>query len=94
MNAQNDFSIVQLDTAIHDVLRELLAPVAELEILRRQECLTETEVEKLYSIPAATLRTKRSRGGGPAFRQGASKGAVYYTHTDIRAWLDSLKKRA
>lgn len=84
----------KLDAAIHNALQELLAPAAELEILRRQECLTAEDVQKLYRIPAATLRTKRSRGGGPAFHQSAPYSPVYYTHADIRAWLESLKKRA
>lgn len=87
------YSPEQLSDAIRETLHTLLQPVAELECLRRKECLTQEEVAKLYGISAATLRTKRSKGGGPCFRQGPERGSVYYTHDDIQSWIKSIKKR-
>lgn len=83
----------QLSEAIQITLRDMLQPVVQLEILRRKQCLTPSEVEALYGIPATTLRNKRCNGCGPAFRQGAQRGTVYYTHEDVKAWFNSLRKR-
>lgn len=62
---------VDLEKAVADALEKILAPVAEticeMERIRRKEYLTEKEVEKLFSLSAATLKTQRSRGGGPLF---------------------------
>jgi hypothetical protein len=44
-----------------------LETVVEMEVLRRKECLTEDEAAKLYSLPAASLRTDRYLGRGPRF---------------------------
>lgn len=55
------------------VLQNMLAPVVSLELLKRKEALTEKEVEALYGISANTLRTKRARGGGPAYRARPGK---------------------
>lgn len=74
-------------------LQKMLQPVVELELLKHKECLSGVEVEKLYNIPEATLRYKRCRGGGPVYHQGAESGRVFYTHTDIRNWLNSIKRR-
>lgn len=60
---------IDLEKAVADALEKILAPVAEticeMERIRRKEYLTEKEVEKLFSLSAATLKTQRSRGGGP-----------------------------
>lgn len=82
----------ELSTTLKGVLSELMQPVIELEMLQRKVCLTEIDVQKLYGIPAQTLRTKRCRGGGPQYRQGAVKGSVIYTHDDIQQYLSSIKK--
>lgn len=83
----------EVSSTLKGVLEEMLKPIVVLEILKRKECLCELEVEKLYGIPAATLRHKRCRGGGPNYRQGAVKGSVFYTHDDIQVYLGSIKKR-
>lgn len=75
------------------VLEDILAPVANLEMLKHKEALSEKEVQDLYGISANTLRTKRLRGGGPVFRQGPERGAVLYTHKDILAYLENIKKK-
>lgn len=60
-----------LEKTVATVLERLLAPVAEticeMERIRRKEYLTEKEVALLFSLSAATLKTQRSRGGGPTF---------------------------
>ena len=62
---------VDLEKAIANALEKILAPVAEviceMERIRRKEYLTEKEVALLFSMSAATLKTQRSRGGGPNY---------------------------
>lgn len=62
---------IDLEKAVVDALEKILAPVAkticEMERIRREEYLTEKEVEKLSSLSAATSKTQRSRGGGPKY---------------------------
>lgn len=79
--------------SFQSVLQGMLTPVVNLELLKRKEALTEKEVEALYGISANTLRTKRTRGGGPAYRQGPGRGTVLYTHKDIVNYLENIKKR-
>ena len=63
--------------------------VLELERLKRKELLSSAEVEALYGLKSSTLETKRCRGGGPDFvRDGAS---VYYTHADIKRYLNERR---
>lgn len=69
-------------------LPSVFQAAAELELLRRKEYLTTEEVEKLYGIPAATLKTKRTRGGGPSYLQHARGSCVTYTHEDIRQYME------
>lgn len=73
------------------VLRELLAPAAELEVLARKKGLSAEEVEKLYGIPTATLKTWRCRGRGPKFakdgcviRYGAADLAEYFAARTVK----------
>jgi hypothetical protein len=95
--------VPQSPPALSDLVREAVAQelrsalaelptvfnaAAELEVLRRKEYLTSDEVEKLYGIPAATLKTKRTRGGGPSFLQHARGTSVTYTHEDIRQYME------
>lgn len=62
---------IDLEKAIAAALEKILAPVAEviceMERIRRKEYLTEKEVALLFSLSAATLKTQRSRGGGPDY---------------------------
>jgi hypothetical protein len=62
---------IDLEKAIADALEKILAPVAEviceMERIRRKEYLTEKEAALLFSLSAATLKTQRSRGGGPPY---------------------------
>lgn len=69
--------------------REDLQRAAELEVLSRKPYLRDHEVERLFGIPASTLRTKRSRGGGPAFIKDGDR--VIYTPQAIRQYLENRK---
>lgn len=80
---------IDLEKAVADALEKILAPVAEticeMERIRRKEYLTEKEVEKLFSLSAATLKTQRSRGGGPPWIKQGSR--VLYRQTEMNAYL-------
>lgn len=62
---------IDLEKAVADALEKILAPVVEvvceMERIRRKEYLTEKEAALLFSLSAATLKTQRSRGGGPVY---------------------------
>ncbi len=78
---------------IENVLKELLAPVVEVELLKRKQFLTGQEVERLYGIPEGTLRVKRKTGGGPAYYQQAKGDPVRYAHEDIQEYHRKIKRR-
>lgn len=73
--------------AMEAVLERLLAPVAELEMLRRKKILTSEEVEQLYNIKTGTLRNMRTQGRGPRYIMYGSK--VLYRHQDIENYLET-----
>lgn len=76
---------IDLEKAVADALEKILAPVVEticeMERICRKEYLTEKEVEKLFSLSAATLKTQRSRGGDlPYIKHGKQ---VLYSRTSL-----------
>lgn len=80
---------IDLEKAIADALEKILAPVSEVicevERIRRKEYLTEREAALLFSLSAATLKTQRSRGGGPSYiKIGKS---VLYAKEDLLSFL-------
>jgi hypothetical protein len=75
--------------AMDATLSKLLAPVAEIEVLRRKEFLTEEEAAKLFSMSAATLKTKRCRGGGPSYIKDG--GRVLYSRKSLQAYLEGKR---
>lgn len=79
----------QLTTALEMTLSRLLAPVAEIETLKRKEFLTEDEAAKLFSLSAATLKTKRCRGGGPSYIKDG--GRILYSRKSIQAYLEARR---
>ena len=83
----------QIATQLDAVLRDLLAPAAKLEVLKRRELLTSEEVEALYGIPSRTLSGLRQKGRGPRYIQEVERGPVYYSHPDINAYLNKCRKR-
>ena len=72
-------------------LREIFAPVAELQALRAKAALTTAEVSRLYPIGKNTLEQMRMHGTGPDYSQPMPGGTVIYSPAAIEAWLD--KKR-
>lgn len=72
---------------------QAIAKVSRIEMLKAKPTLSPEEVEELYGINAATLCTKRSRGGGPDYYQAVSGGSVYYTHECINAWLSRIRRK-
>lgn len=82
-----------LSPTVDAVLERLLVPVVDLERLSRKKLLDAAEVETLYGISAATLKTKRTRGGGPDYIQGTQGGRVLYSHDAIQSWITARRKR-
>lgn len=79
----------QLTTVLEMTLSRLLAPVAEIETLKRKEFLTEDEAAKLFSLSAATLKTKRCRGGGPSYIKDG--GRILYSRKSLQAYLEARR---
>ncbi|MGD9610392.1 MAG: helix-turn-helix transcriptional regulator [Desulfovibrionaceae bacterium] len=69
------------------MLPKLLTPAAEIEVLRRKEFLTEKEATRLFSLSAATLKTKRYRGGGPSYIKDGRR--VLYSRQSLQTYLES-----
>lgn len=80
---------IDLEKAIADALEKILAPVAEviceMERIRRKEYLTEKEVALLFSLSAATLKTQRSRGGGPKYINMGAR--ILYSRKEVEDYL-------
>lgn len=84
---------IDLEKAVADVLEKILTLVVEVicetERIRRKEYLTEKEAALLFSLSAATLKTQRSRGGGPSYvKLGKS---VLYAKGDLLSFLERSK---
>ncbi len=69
------------------VLKEEMQPVVRLALLKEKVFLSDKEVEELYNIPAASLRTWRCRGSGPRYHQQNKNTRVLYAHKDIQDFL-------
>lgn len=76
-----------IDTA----LERLLAPVAQMEKLKRREYLTPEEVEVLYGLKAVTLANKRMKAQGPEYIKDGEK--ILYKQKAIKEYLDSRTVR-
>lgn len=80
---------IDLEKAVTVALEKILAPVAEviceMERIRRKEYLTEKEAALLFSLSVATLKTQRSRGGGPAYIKVGSR--VLYPKNSLYSFL-------
>jgi hypothetical protein len=80
-------------TIFNDFLKKEFTPVAGMALLAQKEYLTEHEVELLYSIPVATLRTWRSRRRGPNYIKDGKK--VLYPNKELKAYFgDRLIKHS
>lgn len=76
---------------IDDALERLLAPVAEIERLKRKEYLTPEEVELVYGLKASTLANKRSKAKGPEYIKDGEK--ILYKQQAVKAYLESRTVR-
>lgn len=80
---------IDFERAIADALEKILAPVVEviceMERIRRKEYLTEKEAALLFSLSAATLKTQRSRGGGPPYIRGHHR--ILYSQKELTEYL-------
>ena len=79
-----------LEKAVAETLERLFTPIAEavckIEMARRKEYLTEKEAALLFSLSPATLKTQRSRGGGPAYKKVGNR--VLYARSDLENFLN------
>jgi hypothetical protein len=77
---------VELGKELAETLNHLLAPVAEMEMLKRKELLTEKEVSLLYSVPRDSLRTERCRGRGPIYVKDGKR--VLYPARELAVYFE------
>ncbi len=82
---------IDLEKASAVAVETILAPVAdvicEMERIRRKEYLTEKEAALLFSLSAATLKTQRSRGGGPPFVKFNSR--ILYSKDELYNYIEN-----
>lgn len=76
-----------LSNNIDDALERLLAPVAEIERLKRKEYLTPEEVELVYGLKASTLANKRTKAKGPEYIKDGEK--ILYKQQTVKTYLES-----
>ena len=76
-----------LSANIDSTLERLLAPIAQIERLKRREYLTAEEVELVYGLKAATLANKRSKAQGPEYIKDGDK--ILYRQRAVKAYLDA-----
>ena len=86
MTAEKTITDEAISRALERVLVPVLDVVCEMECLRRKEYLTTKEAALLFSLSAATLKTKRSRGGGPDYVKRGSR--VLYARKALEAYLE------
>jgi len=72
---------------IDSALERLLAPIAQVERLKRREYLTAEEVEIVYGLKAGSLANKRSKAQGPEYVRDGDK--ILYRQQAIKAYLDA-----
>ena len=82
-----------LSEKLEDALLEILRPAGRLELLKSKPALTAKEVQELYGIPEGSLRSMRTRGGGPDYFQPDKNGRVLYSHEGIQAYLHRCHTR-
>lgn len=76
-----------LSSSINVALERLLAPVAQMEKLKRREYLTPDEVELLYGLKAVTLANKRMKAQGPEYIKDGER--ILYKQKAVKEYLDS-----
>lgn len=81
------YAFAQVMGSVMERAMGAIESVGRMQALRLKRALTPADVEELYGISAETLKTWRSRGGGPDFVQQNTAGKVLYTHESISRWL-------
>jgi len=81
----------KISSNIDSALERLLAPVAQVEKLKRREYLTPEEVELVYGLKATTLANKRSRAQGPEYVKDGEK--ILYKQQALKKYLDARTVR-
>ena len=76
---------------IDDALERLLAPVAEVERLKRKEYLTPEEVELIYGLKPKTLANKRLKAQGPEYIKDGDR--IRYRQQAIKKYLEAKTVR-
>ena len=76
---------------IDDALERLLAPVAEVERLKRKEYLTPEEVELIYGLKPKTLANKRLKAHGPEYIKHGDR--ILYRQQAIKKYLEAKTVR-
>ena len=76
---------------IDDALERLLAPVAEVERLKRKEYLTPEEVELIYGLKPKTLANKRLKAQGPEYIKDGDR--ILYRQQSIKKYLEAKTVR-
>lgn len=76
---------------IDDALERLLAPVAEVERLKRKEYLTPEEVELVYGLKPKTLANKRLKAQGPEYTKDGDR--ILYKQQAIKKYLEAKTVR-
>ena len=80
-----------LTNNIDDALERLLAPVAEVERLKRKEYLTPEEVELIYGLKPKTLANKRLKAQGPEYIKDGDR--ILYRQQAIKKYLEAKTVR-
>ena len=76
---------------IDDALERLLAPVAEVERLKRKEYLTPEEVELIYGLKPKTLANKRLKAQGTEYIKDGDR--ILYRQQAIKKYLEAKTVR-
>ena len=76
---------------IDDALERLLAPVAEVERLKRKEYLTPEEVVLIYGLKPKTLANKRLKAQGPEYIKDGDR--ILYRQQAIKKYLEAKTVR-
>jgi hypothetical protein len=86
-NAEQDNMEKAFSAKIENALERLLAPIAQVERLKRREYLTPEEVEAVYGLKAATLANKRMKAQGPEYIKDGDR--ILYKQQAVKAYLDA-----
>ena len=74
-------------SAVEKILAPVVEVICEMERIRRKEYLTEKEAAILFSLSAATLKTQRSRGGGPVYIKIGNR--ALYSRMELQQFISS-----